>query len=823
MKLKKTFKKVLSVVLALAMVVTSITVYNTTAKADEASKLSGVSIYNTQAYADTSVLSDARMRGFYDKASDTAKWGLGDEDAILDEAVFAFISPEGAGVQSVTIGDVTYEGKTTDVAIGGDCIYINQELLQLDDENTEKTFVISVSYGEDSAKNFSFDLTIKPYEGNKDLNLKVDRTDENNKLVFLAWDLIDGAIRYDIYDGETVVKQANAGATWEQIQYEYGKTYNFTVKAISETGEIEIINNTVSFSTEIPDNFDAALSVVYGEDGTATLSWKEITGATKYQVTVDDTVVDVDGTTYKMDAEANVLYNVSVKALDENDAEIEITNSTAEVKYIPEAAPEENDIDKVDVSGWTKIDKKGTKPDAIIPDYSINNAGYALIRTYFYGIYNPHVQKDENGNESIPFHDQRGCQIPVDVPAFVFQSKAGYDNAAKCVWVNQKKYPEGAHFNHQGDCMEIATDVLVDGLNVVTIVYNDNTTDTFAIKVEAPKPEEAPDQNIDTPTDWVQVGNVATADGKYVYMVSEAYRDSYIPYTDLLGLYTDHTSSPWHPAGCTLTDAAYVFALHEKDAFGVNLSSLKSVWIDGEKITDETKCYLDGNQIHLSQSLFAAVGDYKITVRDANTGDYTYMLRVAEAKTVKLDGAVITTVAKGTEYTFTDNGKNEQGYTINGVNYKAGNVITVDDDIEATSIDVKLVMNDGASVKLTNPTGIRFMTTVDSNVENVEYGTLIARSDKLTDDAELTTETADVVNVKTENWVDEAKSAYIAALVNISIENIDTTFAARAYATITYADGTTGTVYSDVTAKRNVSYVLNSLGLTTDDLVSANN
>lgn len=173
-------------------------------------------------------------------------------------------------------------------------------------------------------------------------------------------------------------------------------------------------------------------------------------------------------------------------------------------------------------------------------------------------------------------------------------------------------------------------------------------------------------------------------------------------------------------------------------------------------------------------------------------------------------GETATTVKEGSTYTFAND------YVIDGVPYKAGTV-TVTEDITAETLNVNISMLDGASIKLTNPSGMRFMTTVNStnvSADYVQYGTVIGAADEVG-----TAPTLDnAINIVTQYWATE--NSYIGAIVNIDESNMERDIVARGYAKIAYANAEdAGVVYTNAVT-RNVDGVLAAANLTREDLLS---
>ena len=117
----------------------------------------------------------------------------------------------------------------------------------------------------------------------------------------------------------------------------------------------------------------------------------------------------------------------------------------------------------------------------------------------------------------------------------------------------------------------------------------------------------------------------------------------------------------------------------------------------------------------------------------------------------------------------------------------------------------------GASIRLSNPTGIRFGTKIDKTFyetlgASAVYGVKVARKDVLQNGnfAALTDENS-VSNTSAKEdfrWVTEGEF-FRTVLMNINEANYQTALCWNAYVTITYADGTTATFWADWTETDN--------------------
>ena len=117
----------------------------------------------------------------------------------------------------------------------------------------------------------------------------------------------------------------------------------------------------------------------------------------------------------------------------------------------------------------------------------------------------------------------------------------------------------------------------------------------------------------------------------------------------------------------------------------------------------------------------------------------------------------------------------------------------------------------GASIRLSNPTGIRFGTKIDKTFyetlgASAVYGVRVARKDVLQngDFAALTDENSVSYDSANANfrWVTEGEF-FRTVLMNIGKDHYATELCWNAYVTVTYADGTTATFWADRTERDN--------------------
>lgn len=185
--------------------------------------------------------------------------------------------------------------------------------------------------------------------------------------------------------------------------------------------------------------------------------------------------------------------------------------------------------------------------------------------------------------------------------------------------------------------------------------------------------------------------------------------------------------------------------------------------------------------------------------------------------TVTINGTKVGSAEPGDTYTLPTEAKYGYYDTVNKVIYKAGSVITVNDDVNLVSItDVSVKMYNGAAIRIDakqeTPGGIRFKASVDvtcgvdeykNEITNkVQAGTLITTRDILDakKDVEYKVENVNnigkVLDVKNTGWLDESTHSYNASLIRIVKANYDRYFVAKAYVKVPYKNAASEYVYS---------------------------
>lgn len=153
------------------------------------------------------------------------------------------------------------------------------------------------------------------------------------------------------------------------------------------------------------------------------------------------------------------------------------------------------------------------------------------------------------------------------------------------------------------------------------------------------------------------------------------------------------------------------------------------------------------------------------------------------------------------------------GYIVDGTLLPVGGTIQVTAAKTITAAFVEFSMFNGASVRINEPTGIRFSTQMDIGQYNtlvganatISFGTLIAMASDITVegaiDYSLLTRECGVKKLDVVSTVQHTNDMYLqfnGAVVGIKENNINKQFAARSYMQITYANGETVVLYANV-------------------------
>jgi hypothetical protein len=178
-----------------------------------------------------------------------------------------------------------------------------------------------------------------------------------------------------------------------------------------------------------------------------------------------------------------------------------------------------------------------------------------------------------------------------------------------------------------------------------------------------------------------------------------------------------------------------------------------------------------------------------------------------DVSTVTIDGKQ-TIVANGSTVTVP---ADVVGYYTDGKLYAPGTEFTVTDDIEFSSVN--FAISNSASIKFAIPAALRFKAAIQAPADVIadvveSEGMLIAPDNYYSEAGSLDlNSTYKKMNIVNSGWYNNKVGTYCASIAGIKEANYARDFVARAYATVTYADGTTATVYSNVSSARSVSGV----------------
>ena len=166
-------------------------------------------------------------------------------------------------------------------------------------------------------------------------------------------------------------------------------------------------------------------------------------------------------------------------------------------------------------------------------------------------------------------------------------------------------------------------------------------------------------------------------------------------------------------------------------------------------------------------------------------------------------------------------GKVSLGWWVDGKLYQNGATVAATTDSTIASAVVGFTQTDGGSVRIKDPTGLRFQTKVNrADYEKIagvvtEQGGVLALTDvvgasAVTVDNEKCIKVVDADNAFHADSTD-TDGIYYSSIVGIPAENYVTNISARGYMTVSYADGSSATVYTALTTVRNIQQVAQRL------------
>lgn len=185
-------------------------------------------------------------------------------------------------------------------------------------------------------------------------------------------------------------------------------------------------------------------------------------------------------------------------------------------------------------------------------------------------------------------------------------------------------------------------------------------------------------------------------------------------------------------------------------------------------------------------------------------------------------------VEKGSEYQLSTENTSEStfiGWLVGNTVYQAGETITIgEESLAFTKLALDFVLKEGAAIRLSNTaddSGIRFTSMINTQQLNalagygltVVYGTLIMPNDYLSagqaPNLEDFTAGSTVLQIPNTEYREEigAYTVYYGAMKKLYTTNYHRDFAGRGYMIVTYANGSTKTIYTPFSVKDNVRSV----------------
>lgn len=215
------------------------------------------------------------------------------------------------------------------------------------------------------------------------------------------------------YENNQII--SNDGA-WEQVRVPFGRdSYTFRVDVCDKENNNEVVA-TDTFDWTSPTNNDCGVVATVGK--VASLSWKPISGAVRYAVLVDDSIIadNITDVSYECEVSANEEHNITINAYNSDGEIIESTNNTA--KVIIETRTEDTKTaiiqEPIELTGnekWVAFDKKTKENNATvyIEEDTLNKV---LTNSGLRGLY-------DKGSDGPDWNDVRKTIIS-DLPVFAF-------------------------------------------------------------------------------------------------------------------------------------------------------------------------------------------------------------------------------------------------------------------------------------------------------------------------------------------------------------------------------------------------------------------
>ena len=139
--------------------------------------------------------------------------------------------------------------------------------------------------------------------------------------ISLSWDAVNGAIKYNVYDGNGSLIAENITETPYVVTGLNPETnYCYTVTAVNDKGEESDKSNSACATTDAAPVFvfpaPTNLKATVTNGTTITLTWNTVDGAVKYNVYTGSNVVEATNNTYTFVGNANTRYCFTVTAID---------------------------------------------------------------------------------------------------------------------------------------------------------------------------------------------------------------------------------------------------------------------------------------------------------------------------------------------------------------------------------------------------------------------------------------------------------------------------------------------------------------------------
>lgn len=315
-----------------------------------------------------------------------------------------------------------------------------------------------------------------------------------------------------------------------------------------------------------------------------------------------------------------------------------------------------------------------------------------------------------------------------------------------------------------------------------------------------------------------------TLEGKLA-PAGEAYYTLYNKYPEI-EWYCNDEKHP-HAIGTFVSACSVYYALFPESE-KIAIDSVNAA--DVNKIINDNISYSGDPVTQYDAALLNDISNYAYNYTHAvapavedKTGKTKYTSVAAkETYKVTVDGVEKAIIEEGEYYTL---GNAQYGYYAAGRMYPAGYKYLVNSDVEFISVNTLSVsVEKGASIRTklgeNNTVGLKFKANVSSDRMEIvsdesvfTTGMFITTNDIFENNGQILNHNSlyEYLNIINSGWYQDQVGQYGASIVNITPLNYSRKFIARAYITVNYADGSTESVYSDMTPIRSASYVANAV------------